>query len=308
MADKMFEQLSAELQKKTAAVDAAREALRLAEKDKVDFLQTLESLSKTAQNDTKATSASGSGKKTKGAVQKSRGITKKDREKQALSPYMVFCQEQRQNIRRANPGIVFCDEGKALGTQWGKLTKAEKDAYKRAPVPAVSQSRAAGGAANDDVEMSDSKSEDNEKSEESTQQAAAGSATKQAASASGSASAKPQSNINPLAFAGDNWHTDVKMQIVTLEKTGKFNEKDLDQAALKALKTLPYEVALVCLKKIADETGAIRNMNAFIVKYCTHLRNQWQVDDAASSSDDDEDHISETESEGEGGDRRPSAF
>jgi hypothetical protein len=91
-----------------------------------------------------------------------------------------------------------------------------------------------------------------------------------------------------LAFAGDKWHADVKVQMTMLEKTGKLKEADLDQGALKALKTLPYEVALVCLGKIANEASAIRNMNAFIVKNCTHLRNQWGVDDAASSSSDDD--------------------
>jgi hypothetical protein len=109
-----------------------------------------------------------------------------------------------------------------------------------------------------------------------------------------------------LAFAGDKWHADVKVQMTMLEKTGKLKEADLDQGALKALKTLPYEVALVCLNKIANETSAIRNMNAFIVKNCTHLRNQWGVDDAASSSSDD-DSSDDDESEEEEEEEAPKA-
>jgi hypothetical protein len=86
------------------------------------------------------------------------------------------------------------------------------------------------------------------------------------------------------AFADGKWHADVKVQMTMLEEMGKLKEADLDQEALKALKTLPYEVALVCLNKIANETSAIRNINAFIVQNCKHLRNTWGVDDAASSS------------------------
>jgi len=101
------------------------------------------------------------------------------------------------------------------------------------------------------------------------------------------------------AFAGDKWHADVKAQLTSLEKKGKLKEAELDQGALKALKTLPYEVALVCLTKVMNETNAIRNINAFIVKNCTHLRNQWGIDDAASSSSDDDSSDDESESEEE---------
>jgi hypothetical protein len=181
MTDKMFEQLSAELQKKTAAVDAAREALRLAEKDKADFLQTLESISKTAQNHTKATSASGSGKRTSGIDDDV--FLKKDHKKQALSPYMLFCQAKRGEIKRANPGLSVPQMGATLGVAWRQLPQHEKNAYK-APLPAAPQSIVSGGAANDDAEMSDSKSEENEKSNKCTQQATPGSAPKQAASSS----------------------------------------------------------------------------------------------------------------------------
>jgi len=99
------------------------------------------------------------------------------------------------------------------------------------------------------------------------------------------------------AFADDKWHADVKARLTLLEKKGKLKEAELDQRALKALKTLPYEVALVCLTKVMNEKNALRNINAFIVKNCTHLRNQWGIDDAASSSSEDD--SSDDESEGE---------
>ncbi len=87
-----------------------------------------------------------------------------------------------------------------------------------------------------------------------------------------------------LAFADGEWHADVKVQMTMLEKMGKLKEADLDKEALKALKTLPYEVALVCLQQFANETRALRNINAFIVKHCKYLRNLWGADEAASSS------------------------
>jgi len=109
-------------------------------------------------------------------------------------------------------------------------------------------------------------------------------------------SKKPDNNLpenaekerKALAFAGDKWHADVKQQMDNLENEGKLKEADLDEGSLKALKTLQYEVVLVCLNKIAEEKKAIRDMNAFIVNNCKYLRNQWGVDDAASSSSDDD--------------------
>tara|TARA_X000000368_G_scaffold414738_1_gene405138 strand:- start:1101 stop:2240 length:1140 start_codon:yes stop_codon:yes gene_type:complete len=101
------------------------------------------------------------------------------------------------------------------------------------------------------------------------------------------------------AFSGDKWHADVKAQLTSLEKKGKLKEAELDEGALKELKTLPYVVALVCLTKVMNETNAIRNINAFIIKNCKHLRDQWGIDDAASSSSDDDSSDDESESEEE---------
>jgi len=108
-----------------------------------------------------------------------------------------------------------------------------------------------------------------------------------------------------LAFQNNKWHSDVKQLCNTLKKQGKFDVTKLDEAALKVLKTLPCHVALLCLGKVRDEKDPIRNMNIFIVKYAQHLRNQWCLEDIASSSSsgEDEDEDEESDSDDEEGDR-----
>ena len=86
------------------------------------------------------------------------------------------------------------------------------------------------------------------------------------------------------AFSAGKWHHDVYVLFKELEKDAKLKMDKLDEKTLNALKQLPYEVALLCLGKVRDEDGVIRNMNQFIVKNAAHLRNQWGLDDAASSS------------------------
>ncbi|MGB1604690.1 MAG: hypothetical protein ACPIOQ_68800, partial [Promethearchaeia archaeon] len=63
-----------------------------------------------------------------------------------------------------------------------------------------------------------------------------------------------------------------------------FKPADLDPGALKAIRTLPAEAAVALLNKVRDEKTAIRNMNAYVVKNASILRNQWGIDEAASSS------------------------
>ncbi|MDB4339379.1 HMG-box domain-containing protein [bacterium] len=50
--------------------------------------------------------------------------------KKAPTPYVVFCEEMRPKIVKANPAFTFGEVGKALGAAWGKLSQAEKDTYK----------------------------------------------------------------------------------------------------------------------------------------------------------------------------------
>ena len=97
------------------------------------------------------------------------------------------------------------------------------------------------------------------------------------------------------AWTIDRLHVEIKSKMDELKTKGKFTETDLDTTARDALKTLPYEVALVCLNKIANDTSAISNMNAFIVKNCTHLRNQWGVEDTSSATEEDDDDHREDE-------------
>ena len=160
---KMLLAMQAEMLKKTAATAAARKALEMAAKDEAEFMRKLKVF--------------GGGKRAQGAAPKSKGITKKtpsgsgknpNREKRPLSPYMVFCKEKRPNIISENPGMSFPDVGRALGAAWGKLSDAQKAAYKQeiAPLPAVPQSSGAGGAAKADAQMSDPKREDSEDSED----------------------------------------------------------------------------------------------------------------------------------------------
>lgn len=105
---------------------------------------------------------------------------------------------------------------------------------------------------------------------------------------------KAKAKVVP-AFSAGQWHHDVDVLFKKLEEDAKLNRDKLDDMTLDVLKPLPYEVALLCLGKVRDEKPVIRNMNAFIVKNAAHLRNQWGLDDAASSSssssseDEDED-------------------
>ena len=103
--------------------------------------------------------------------------------------------------------------------------------------------------------------------------------------------AKPQ----VLAWKNGKWHADVKALFEKLKHV--IVEADLNEDALKSLEMLSYEVALLCLGKVRDEKSPIRNMNKFIVENAAHLRNQWGLDDAASSSSSEG---SEDEEEGAG--------
>jgi hypothetical protein len=80
-----------------------------------------------------------------------------------------------------------------------------------------------------------------------------------------------------------------------LEAAGKLKEAELDAGAQRALKTLPFGVAIECLKKIRDEKNSIRNVNAYVVKNASHLRNMFGLDDAVSSSSEESDSDSDEE-------------
>jgi hypothetical protein len=49
--------------------------------------------------------------------------------KRAPSPYIIFCTENREKIKAANPAATFGELGKLLGEAWGKFTDAQKKPY-----------------------------------------------------------------------------------------------------------------------------------------------------------------------------------
>ncbi|KAL8528300.1 hypothetical protein ACS0TY_005925 [Phlomoides rotata] len=49
--------------------------------------------------------------------------------KRAISAFMFFCQTERENVKKSNPGISFTDVGKVLGERWNKMTADEKAPY-----------------------------------------------------------------------------------------------------------------------------------------------------------------------------------
>ena len=44
-----------------------------------------------------------------------------DAPKRALSPYILFCTENRALVKAANPAATFGELGKLLGAKWGAL-------------------------------------------------------------------------------------------------------------------------------------------------------------------------------------------
>ncbi|KAI3462955.1 hypothetical protein Pfo_019618 [Paulownia fortunei] len=49
--------------------------------------------------------------------------------KRAISAFMFFCQMERENLKKSNPGISFTEVGKVLGDRWNKMTADEKSPY-----------------------------------------------------------------------------------------------------------------------------------------------------------------------------------
>lgn len=49
--------------------------------------------------------------------------------KRSLSAYMIFANEQRENVRDENPGITFGQVGKVLGKLWKELDEKQRTPY-----------------------------------------------------------------------------------------------------------------------------------------------------------------------------------
>ncbi|AES99589.1 putative chromatin remodeling & transcriptional activation HMG family [Medicago truncatula] len=81
-----------------------------------------------------STSTSTSKKKSKDADEdgkKKKQKKKKDPNapKRGMSGFMFFSQMERENIKKANPGISFTDVAKLLGENWKKMSAEEKEPY-----------------------------------------------------------------------------------------------------------------------------------------------------------------------------------
>ncbi|KAL8038621.1 hypothetical protein ABFX02_11G120300 [Erythranthe guttata] len=81
----------------------------------------------------KVSSSSSSKKKAKeeDGSKKKKPKKKKDPNapKRAISAFMFFCQTERENVKKSNPGISFTDLGKELGDRWNKMTAEDKSPY-----------------------------------------------------------------------------------------------------------------------------------------------------------------------------------
>lgn len=99
---------------------------------------------------------------------------------------------------------------------------------------------------------------------------------------------------NVRAWHKNAWHPDVKAKIAQVHKVTNVDVEKLHKKALDLLKSLPCNVAVICLTKRIIETNPIKDESNFIIKNCKHLINQWGVvvasdGDSESSEDDDSD-------------------
>lgn len=103
-------------------------------------------------------------------------------------------------------------------------------------------------------------------------------------------------NGAPPACA-DAWflslHEEVRALLSTLQDANKLALTELTEKAKKALQTVKYLVAIVCLSKLHTERP--NDVSAFVVKECTHLCNSWGLewkiptsDESGSENDDGE--------------------
>jgi hypothetical protein len=61
-------------------------------------------------------------------TEKSEGKAKADKPKtkRAPSPYIIFCQEKRPELRAAHPNATFGEMGKMLGQMWAQMDEKAK--------------------------------------------------------------------------------------------------------------------------------------------------------------------------------------
>ncbi|CAN0890438.1 FACT complex subunit SSRP1 [Linum grandiflorum] len=81
----------------------------------------------------KATVSKKKGKDVEGDGSKKRKQPKKKKDpnapKKAMTSYVIFCQRERETIKKENPGISFGEISKALGDKWKTMSAEEKQPY-----------------------------------------------------------------------------------------------------------------------------------------------------------------------------------
>ncbi len=50
----------------------------------------------------------------------------KPKSKRTPSPYIIFCQEKRPELKAAHPNATFGEMGKMLGQMWGQMDEKAK--------------------------------------------------------------------------------------------------------------------------------------------------------------------------------------
>jgi len=53
-----------------------------------------------------------------------------EKSKRVASPYILFCSDKREEVKKANPAATFGELGKLLGGLWKNTDQKTKDAYK----------------------------------------------------------------------------------------------------------------------------------------------------------------------------------
>ncbi|KAE8672418.1 FACT complex subunit SSRP1 [Hibiscus syriacus] len=90
---------------------------------------------KPAKNDPRkeASSAKATKKKAKDGLDDGKKKKRKKKDpnapKRAMSGFMFFCQVERENLKKSNPGASFTEVSRILGEKWKKLSEEEKEPY-----------------------------------------------------------------------------------------------------------------------------------------------------------------------------------
>jgi len=65
------------------------------------------------------------------AAKKEKKAPKEPGAKRQASPFIVFCNEKRPEVKAKNPEATFGEMGKILGAMWKGLSESQKLSYKK---------------------------------------------------------------------------------------------------------------------------------------------------------------------------------